>query len=53
MIEIRGQYNTALCYCDTMDDSARQQIQDMCDQRLFAASRIRIMPDVAAPSAPP
>ncbi len=48
MIEIRGQYNTALCYCDTMDDSARQQIQDMCDQRLFAASRIRIMPDVHA-----
>ena len=48
MIEIQGQYNTALCYCDTMDDSARQQIQDMCDQRLFAASRIRIMPDVHA-----
>ena len=48
MIEICGQYNTALCYCDTMDDSARQQIQDMCDQRLFAGSRIRIMPDVHA-----
>lgn len=50
MIEIKGQYNTALCYCDTMDDSARQQIRDMCDQRLFEGSRIRIMPDVHAGS---
>ena len=48
MIEIRGQCNTALCYCDTMDESARQQIQELCDQRLFAGSRIRIMPDVHA-----
>ena len=31
MIEIRGQCNTALCYCDTMDESARQQIQDLDD----------------------
>ena len=48
MIEIKGQYNTALCYCDELEDSARQQIQDMCDERLFAGSRIRIMPDVHA-----
>ena len=48
MIKIQGQYNTALCYCDELEDSARQQIQDMCDQRLFAGSRIRIMPDVHA-----
>lgn len=48
MIEVRGQYNTALCYCDELEETARQQIQDMCDQRLFALSRIRIMPDVHA-----
>ena len=48
MIEIRGQYNTALCYCNELEDTARQQIRDMCDQRLFAGSRIRIMPDVHA-----
>ena len=48
MIEIQGAYNTAVCYCETMDDSARQQIQEMCDERLFAGSRIRIMPDVHA-----
>ena len=50
MIEIRGRYNTAICYCDEMDDTARQQIQEMCDQRVFAGSKIRIMPDVHAGS---
>lgn len=48
MIEIRGHFNTAICYCDEMDDSAVQQIRDMCDQPIFANSRIRIMPDVHA-----
>ena len=48
MISIQGRYNTAICYCDEMDDTARQQIQEMCDARIFAGSRIRIMPDVHA-----
>ena len=48
MIEIEGRYNTAICYCDEIEDVARQQIQDMCDQQVFAGSRIRIMPDVHA-----
>ena len=48
MIEIQGRFNTAICYCEEMDDTARRQIQEMCDQRLFAGSRIRIMPDVHA-----
>ena len=48
MIEIRGQYNTALCYCDEIEEMARTQIQNICDQRIFADSRIRIMPDVHA-----
>jgi RNA-splicing ligase RtcB len=48
MIEIRGRYNTAICYCDEMDETARLQIQDMCDQPVFANSQIRIMPDVHA-----
>jgi len=48
MIEIRGRCNTAICYCDEMDEAARQQIQDLCDQPVFAGSRIRIMPDVHA-----
>ena len=48
MIEIRGRYNTAICYCDEMDDTARHQIQEMCDLSLFEGARIRIMPDVHA-----
>ena len=48
MIEIRGQFNTAICYCDEMEESAAQQIRDMCDQPIFANARIRIMPDVHA-----
>lgn len=48
MIEIQGQFNGAICYCDDMDDSAAQQIRDMCDQPIFAGSKIRIMPDVHA-----
>ena len=48
MIEIRGRYNTAKCYCDEMDDTARAQLQEMCDCRVFSDSTIRIMPDVHA-----
>ena len=46
MIEIRGKHNIALCYTDELDETARTQIREMCDQRLFAGSKIRIMPDV-------
>ena len=57
MIEIIGRYNRAICYCDEIEETARQQIQDLCDQRAFVGSKIRIMPDVhaarAVPSAPP
>ena len=48
MIEIRGKYNTAVCYTNELEEKAGEQILDMCDQRLFAGSRIRIMPDVHA-----
>ena len=48
MIEIHGKYNTAVCFTDILEEAARQQIQDMCDQPLFSESQIRIMPDVHA-----
>lgn len=48
MIAIRGTYNTAKCFCKTLEPQARQQIQEVCDQRAFADSKIRIMPDVHA-----
>ena len=48
MMEIRGKYNAAICYTDILEETARLQIKDLCDQRLFAGSQIRIMPDVHA-----
>ena len=48
MIEIQGTYNRAVCYCDELEQTAQRQIQELCDQSIFAGSRIRIMPDVHA-----
>ena len=48
MMEIIGRYNRAICYCDEMEETARQQIQDLCDQQMFTHSKIRVMPDVHA-----
>ncbi len=48
MIEIKGDFNTAKCFATTMDDGSREQIKAICDTEAFAASKIRIMPDVHA-----
>ena len=48
MIEIKGLYNTAICYTPVLEEAAAAQIQAVCDQEAFAASKIRIMPDVHA-----
>lgn len=48
MIEITGKYNTAVCYIDTVEDTAMSQIKAVCDESAFAESKIRIMPDVHA-----
>ncbi|MBR6553421.1 MAG: RtcB family protein [Clostridia bacterium] len=48
MIEIKGTHNTALCYTDTMEEGAMEQIKTLCDMEVFAGSCIRIMPDVHA-----
>lgn len=45
---LTGKYNTATVYTDIVDDSAQEQIQAMCNNPVFADSRIRIMPDVHA-----
>ena len=48
MIEIVGKYNSAKCFTSVMEDSAREQIQTLCDMEAFSTSQIRIMPDVHA-----
>lgn len=48
MFEIKGQYNTAICYARVVEQEAIEQIRRMCDHAFTEGSRIRIMPDVHA-----
>ena len=48
MIEMIGKYNSAKCFTSVIEESAREQIQTLCDMEAFATSKIRIMPDVHA-----
>lgn len=48
MIQIKGTYNTALCYTSTLEEDAAAQIRTLCDQAAFQDCVIRIMPDVHA-----
>ena len=47
-IEIKGQFNTALCYARVINGNAIEQIRKLCDCEFVSGSRIRIMPDVHA-----
>ena len=46
MIEIKGKYNTALVYADTVEYRAGEQVKKLCNYKLMADSKIRIMPDI-------
>lgn len=48
MIIIKGKYNEAKVFTDNLEESAREQIQTLCDQPFVEGSKIRIMPDVHA-----
>lgn len=48
MIEIKGKHNRAECFTDEIEATAREQIKALCNDRTFAQSKIRIMPDVHA-----
>lgn len=50
MIAIRGKYSTASVYSDILEDTARQQLQTLCDQPFVENCKIRVMPDVHAGS---
>ena len=43
---IEGKFNFAKIYTDVVEPSAVEQVRAMCDNPIFASSRIRIMPDV-------
>ena len=48
MIEVKGQFNTAICYTPQLEKAAENQIKAVCDQEAFSDCKIRIMPDVHA-----
>lgn len=48
MIEIIGKFNTAICYTNELEPTAYAQIEAVCNEEVFANSKIRIMPDVHA-----
>ena len=48
VIEVKGNFNTALCYTPALDGKAEEQIRLVCDEEAFRDSKIRIMPDVHA-----
>lgn len=48
MIEIKGNYSSAIVYTDTLEKSAEGLITAFCNQSFSAESKIRIMPDVHA-----
>ena len=48
MLEIKGKFNTAICYASIIEEEAIWQIRRMCDYEFTEGSRIRIMPDVHA-----
>ncbi len=46
MIELKGKYNIAKVFTDNIEESAKSQIIELCNQEVFKDSKIRIMPDV-------
>lgn len=48
MLKIRGKYNEAIVYTNTIEEEAYKQILELCNQEAFKDSVIRIMPDTHA-----
>jgi RNA-splicing ligase RtcB len=46
MLVVQGQYNSAIVYADILEDEAKDQILEFCNQKISLATVIRIMPDV-------
>ena len=48
MLEVKGKFNTAVCYTDNLEPTAYEQIEAVCNIEAFKESKLRIMPDVHA-----
>lgn len=48
MLNVKGKYNEALIFADSLEKTAESQLKTLCDQPFVKGSHIRIMPDVHA-----
>ena len=48
MIELKGKYNIAKVFTNNVEETAVNQIIELCDQEFVKGSKIRIMPDTHA-----
>lgn len=48
MIEIKGKYNTAKVFTDSLDSASTAQLINLCNQPFTEGAAIRLMPDVHA-----
>ena len=46
MIEIKGTYNAAIVYADSIDNAVRGQLTALCNSPAMDGTQIRVMPDV-------
>ena len=48
MQEVKGKFNSAKVFTDSVDEKSFQQIQTLCNQEFTSGTKIRLMPDVHA-----
>lgn len=48
MLEVKGKFNEAKIFTNNVDETALEQIKELCDQEFVKGSKIRIMPDTHA-----
>ena len=45
---IKGRYNEAIVFTDEVEDTAKQQVYELCNQEFLQDAKIRMMPDLHA-----
>ena len=48
MQEVKGKFNTAKVFTESVDEKSLEQIKTLCDQEFTSGAKIRLMPDVHA-----
>lgn len=48
LIKIKGKYNEAVVFTDEIEETAKQQVYELCNQEFLQDSKIRMMPDLHA-----